>query len=185
MTALEQMDNLYERLLRVSYSSSRCKICSLMIELMEQYPEVNKVWSYDGGKRLIVKRFTKNENVSPAYFCHENPAEIPQGRVGGLYLFGQTAFNPITRTPLFFIKVGQASCFKDRCKQYKTHNPAIWRIEFMEIPQQRKNSTEIFCHAMLESNGLHHKSENSTEWYEVSEELYTEICEKGFSYFFN
>lgn len=183
MTALEQMDSLYAQLLQATDTYSRQCLKAEMEDLMRHHYEVRGMWSFNPKQRYIKDQFFKIGGTLTRS-GEGSPAEIPP-MFGGLYLFGQTAFNPITRTPLFFIKVGQAKSFKDRCKQYKTHNPAVWRIEFLLVEDNTaKNGMETDCHAMLTERGLHHESENSTEWYEVSEELYTEICEKGFSYFF-
>ena len=96
----------------------------------------------------------------------------------GLYLIGGTRFNPFTDEKIYLLKVGKCSNSLDRrMKDYNTHNPLMWRIDFRRTPcletEYQKKLEKI---ALAKVNHAH-------EWYVVSREIYLEVCEKGFEFF--
>ncbi len=94
----------------------------------------------------------------------------------GLYLLGQTFFNPITDEKFYWIKPGTASDLKRRRRDYSTHTAMIWDIDYYT----GNELTESGCHRKLKEIALHRHAD---EWFSVSREDYLAICEQGFNWF--
>lgn len=97
---------------------------------------------------------------------------------GGIYLLGDTAFNPHTKEEFYYIKVGQSKHIKRRIRDYVTHSPSVWHIDQMvtedrKIYEDNYQGVLVFCE--LETT--------TTEWHRVSREVYLQICEMGFKWF--
>lgn len=101
----------------------------------------------------------------------------------GLYLIGNTNFNPFTKEELYFVKVGKSVNLYNRMKTYKTDNPALFHIDYLELPREILNDNEKMSHIILYEN-CEEKVQYTEEWVKVSRETYLEICEKKFDYFF-
>ena len=95
---------------------------------------------------------------------------------GGLYLLGQTTFNPHTYEKYYWIKVGMTNNPNSRFKAYRTSSPTIYYVDWLENAQQKEGR----YHSILTkiAKGFHR-----FEWYLVTEEAYLKICEKGFAHF--
>ena len=102
--------------------------------------------------------------------------DIKYPREGGLYLIGQTFFNPITDERFYWLKVGEAADLKRRRREYNTTTAMIWDIGYY----QGKDLTEFGCHEKLKEICLHRHAD---EWFSVSREDYLKICENGFEWF--
>lgn len=102
----------------------------------------------------------------------------------GLYLVGNTAFNPYTDEKFYFLKVGMSlKCIKERLKAYFTCNPILWKADYYECSDKKMTRfLEEQCQLVLLEKCLE-ICEGSTEWFRVDRETYLEICEKGFDYF--
>lgn len=108
----------------------------------------------------------------------EVEAIIPQG--GGIYCIGQTNYCPIDNSINYYIKVGVATDFHKRMRQYKTHNPHFWKIDFRNIDGNNALYAESMFHAALHCIGSNLPNMTTDyEWYEVSAEIYKQICEEG------
>lgn len=119
---------------------------------------------------------------------------IPQG--GGLYMLGNTIFNPHTRETFFLVKIGMSSNLLSRMESYRLHNPLIFHIAYKPIEnpiprgtyhrdilyRRLMNSVEKEYHQAMEKLNFGHMA-YSDEWFFVDENIYLEICEKGFEYF--
>lgn len=92
----------------------------------------------------------------------------------GLYLIGQTAFNPHTEELFYWVKVGKTKNVKSRFSSYQTDNPCIYYIDWFETS---KLSLEAYCIASLRCFGL---DTHRDEWVSVDRETYLNICNKGF-----
>lgn len=102
--------------------------------------------------------------------------DIKYPREGGLYLIGQTFFNPITDEKYYWIKVGEASDLKRRRREYNTTTAMIWDIGYYT----GNDLTESGCHEKLKEICLHRHVD---EWFSISREDYLKICEIGFDWF--
>lgn len=120
---------------------------------------------------------------TPRYYNESNPLGLDVPNISGLYLIGNTAFNPITQEKQYWVKVGQASdLYGTFRKRYRCTNPCVFNIDFYTYDQQHININEYACHEKLLSicEALRAGTE---EWFLVSEQIYMEICEKKFAYF--
>lgn len=108
----------------------------------------------------------------------------------GIYILGQTAFNPETEQKYYMIKVGLASDLYVRLKQYACYNPCFWIIDAIPI-EKGYHEIEEKCHSILEIlefgaiSWYNQQIEtcchsHSTEWYSVTEDTYHIICTYGY-----
>lgn len=97
-------------------------------------------------------------------------------RRAGLYMLGQTTFNPITNEKRYWIKVGLTTNPHQRIRSYLTHSADIYFIDWHSTKNYEWE--ENFCHRQLSKIS----SFSRTEWFKVSEKIYFELCEKGFSH---
>lgn len=100
----------------------------------------------------------------------------------GLYLIGNTLFDPRDNTKLYAIKVGTSTCLQRRMKEYRISNPLVFHIDYL-LNSYRPAILERECHEQL-CRLCQYRLPHSEEWYLVTQEQYTEICEKGFAFFF-
>ena len=114
------------------------------------------------------------------YLGPKKEAKYPEG--GGLYLLGNTAFNPFTEEKEFWVKVGQTVDFKKRMRSYVSHNPTIWQADFLSCPKEWLDMVEESCHKYLLADTIFVK-EGTKEWFKVDAETYLKICKEGFDYF--
>jgi hypothetical protein len=142
-----------------------------------------------------------NYDNNSVFYNVENPlgnrAVIP--KAGGLYLIGNTIFNPLTNEQFFLVKVGMSTNLYDRMKNYSTSNPMMFHIAYKVINDgtdyskqpsySRRNaqgkyikSIEEKYHKAMEAHRFCH-FEYAQEWFLVSKETYMEICEKKFDFF--
>ena len=132
--------------------------------------------------------------------------ENPMGRreviphTGGLYLVGNTVFNPMTGEQFFMVKVGMSTNIYNRMKGYSTENPMMFHIGYKTIncdnvdlsnyPSYKKTnaigkyikSIEEQYHKVMEERKFC-RFEYAQEWFIVDKETYMEICEKKFDFF--
>ncbi len=146
---------------------------------------------------MIVK--INNERV---FFNDNNPLGQREAvpKQSGLYLIGNTIFNPLTNEQFFMVKVGMSSNLYDRMKGYATANPMMFHIDYKVIncegidlsqypSYKRANAIGRYIKAIEEK--YHQKMEAldfihfeyAKEWFLVSKETYMEICEKKFNFF--
>ena len=141
-----------------------------------------------------------NYSTCGIFFNVENPKGrkevIPHS--GGLYLVGNTAFNPHTAEPYYMVKIGMSTNIYNRMRTYASDNPMMFHIDYRTVPAQdymmlpkyerttaMKRDIEQYearYHQEMEARRFCH-FEYCNEWYLVSKEVYMEICERGFDYF--
>ena len=97
---------------------------------------------------------------------------------GGLYLLGQTAFNPHTGQKYYWVKVGTTNNAKSRFSHYRTDTPTMYFIDW--VSHKEKAHQEEWYHHVLSIICL---KQHRFEWFQVTEEVYLKICEKGFKHF--
>jgi hypothetical protein len=102
----------------------------------------------------------------------------------GLYLVSNTLFNPFTNEQYYLIKVGESTNLYQRMKSYRTTNPMVFHIDFLEWNDKEFSvyGLERECHALMLRLGFI-KAKDASEWFLVSRERYLEICKKGFAFF--
>jgi hypothetical protein len=101
----------------------------------------------------------------------------------GLYLIGTTTFNPYTDEKYYWIKVGVSTNLKNRIRQYKPRNPAVFVIDTELMDRSEIYGAEKYCQCWLMENAIA-KAKESEEWFLVNRKTYLEINEKGFKFFF-
>lgn len=105
--------------------------------------------------------------------------------LGGIYLLGQTIFNPITSARFYLIKVGLSSDLDKRMKDYRTTNPLVFHIDFKVLAGvygKDLYSIEKKCHTKLRDICLY-EMEDAREWFIVDRKTYLDICKKGCAWF--
>lgn len=117
-------------------------------------------------------------NALPKFRNEENPLGLNPPSDGGLYLIGQTGYNPKTATVLYFVKVGRASDIADRMNKYRTNNPLVYNIDY----RIGYEGYETLYHEKLMDVCLALR-DRTLEWFMVDAETYLAICEQGFSWF--
>jgi hypothetical protein len=132
--------------------------------------------------------------------------ENPMGRreviphCGGLYLVGNTIFNPMTNEQFFMVKIGMSINIYDRMKTYATSNPMMFHIGYKIVdcdsldlssyPSYKRKAIqsryikelEEQYHKAMEARKFCH-FEYAQEWFIVDQKTYLEICEKKFDFF--
>ena len=136
------------------------------------------------------------------FYNVENPmghrGSIPHS--GGLYLVGNTVFNPISGEQFFMVKIGMSTNIYNRMKDYSTNNPMMFHIGYKLIncdnidlsnyPRYKRTivigkyikSIEEQYHKAMEAHKFCH-FEYAQEWFIVDKATYMEICEKKFDFF--
>ena len=116
----------------------------------------------------------------------------------GLYLLGNTVFNPITNEQFYMVKVGMSANLYDRMKGYMTNNPMVFHIaykiincqDYSHLPKYKQTTmkgrevkaVEAQYHQAFEELQFQ-RFEYAKEWFLVDRQTYLEICEKKFDYF--
>ena len=101
----------------------------------------------------------------------------------GLYLVGETHFNPTNMDLFYCVKVGKAINIKKRLNDYNTHCPMLYRIDFKRYDTERLAfQGESYYQEKLKKVAIASNNHNQ-EWVFVDRETYLEICKKGFRYF--
>ena len=132
--------------------------------------------------------------------------ENPMGRreaiphCGGLYLVGNTIFNPVTNEQFFMVKIGMSTNIYNRMKTYATSNPMMFHIGYkiVDCDSLNLNSYPSYKRKAIQSRHIkefeeqYHKAmeackfchfEYAQEWFIVDQKTYLEICEKKFDFF--
>ena len=109
--------------------------------------------------------------------------KISKDPVRGLYLIGQTAFNPDTNEQFCWLKVGKTTNAESRFLAYRTSNPCVFYIDWLPVRGKNilKNNEET-CHIILQ---IISKNTHRAEWFQVPQEIYLKICDAGFTHFTN
>ena len=114
----------------------------------------------------------------PNFINEEDVLRFSAPKTQGLYLVGNTLFNPHTEEQFYLIKVGVSKNLQSRMKNYKTQNPLMFHIDYYTECELQ----EFQCHHILLEN-CQSRIDRTDEWFRISRELYLEICEKGFQFF--
>ena len=117
----------------------------------------------------------------PVFMNDEDPLKYSAPSCGGLYLIGNTLFNPITEEHFYLVKVGISNNLKTRMRGYRTTNPLLFHIDYYTFTGEN-DLLENACHKIL-LECCESRIVKTDEWFRVTREKYLEICEKGFQYF--
>lgn len=123
------------------------------------------------------------ENSFPKFENFANKLRFAAPKENGLYLIGNTIFNPLTDEKFYLVKVGTSKNLKGRMANYKTQNPLMFHIDYHVATDDFEDISEKECHMILLENCIS-RIEKVDEWFIVSREKYFEICDKGFNFFF-
>lgn len=125
-----------------------------------------------------IKELASVRRSANRWINEENPMRLAAPCEKGLYLIGNTLFNPHTEEKIYVIKVGTSSNLYNRMKGYRTDNPMIFHIDFI----LEDLALEPLYHLALYKSGGQFM-DGCDEWFKVSEEIYLDICEEGFQFF--
>jgi hypothetical protein len=114
----------------------------------------------------------------PNFVNEEDVLRFSAPKTQGLYLIGNTLFNPHTEEQFYLVKVGISKNLQSRMKNYNTLNPLVFHIDYYTECELQERQ----CHHILLEN-CQSRVDKTEEWFRVSKELYFEICEKGFQFF--
>jgi hypothetical protein len=117
----------------------------------------------------------------PVFTNEEDPLGKTAPSQSGLYLIGNTLFNPITEQHFYLVKVGISNNLKTRMRGYRTTNPLLFHIDYYTFTGEN-DLLENACHKILLEN-CESRIDRTSEWFIMSKESYLEICRKGFEYF--
>jgi len=181
MTNLEKMDEWYNLLREAKTSADRAKYYKKMVALYKVDKTLRNRWEFHPSAKLFIQRFRKrlisvSEMAKKKGFDDGIDYNVPA--CDGLYLIGETHFNPHTDEKFYWVKVGKATNLAERFRQYNTCNPMLFRIDF----NTNGYNKEKFYHAKLAAICIN-KCNHNSEWFLVDRDTYLNICEKGFSYF--
>jgi hypothetical protein len=183
---LTTMEQYFNEIKRTSSTSTRKRYGEKMIIIIRDNPQIKEYWEYKPKEFLWTNRFCQRK-PSPysTLIIKEGIIKDPVTDLlsapsyGGLYLIGQTSFNPYTKEEQYWLKVGYSCDIWSRFKKgYATHCPCTALID------TTTKGNEIHCHEILRSLAIG-RCQINTEWWLVDRETYLEICEKKFNYFFN
>lgn len=151
------------------------------------YPEVVKNYQkkYQGVKELkkMLSSFGNIDFCSLERFEDSNNPKITTEN-SGLYLIGNTVFDPTNYNTYYWVKVGAAvSNIKKRVSQYVTYNPMFYNIDsyIVENNPRKLFALEKGCHLVLSQIAITKKGQ---EWFMIDKDSYFDICEEGFSWFY-
>ena len=141
----------------------------------KHYTVLSKYYIYFPNNHFWKDRIMKRgDRRIPKDNFERNAINYPHKR--GLYLLGQTFFNPNTDEKYYWLKVGWSSDLAARRSQYNTHTSMIWDIGYYVGSEL----SEYECHNKLFDLCLHRHAD---EWFSVPKEDYLKVCKEGFDYF--
>lgn len=190
MTKKEQTNcikanEFYKCLNRATTTDERYYYLNSILTLLNDTPNL-KQYFIPCEARLVAKR-VKQISDCPDFDINDLPryqdgidreTEKIFIKKAGLYFIGEITYDPTIKTPLYWVKIGVSTTnLGRRPKQYDTHCPTTWRIDFCG-----ETLLESYYHKLLGVYCLDRASAGD-EWFRVDEKTYFEMCAKGFSYF--
>lgn len=172
------MEKYYNDLTTRKTCAARGNAYKRMVDLFERYEELHAIWEHRPYAKTYSDRFVKKES----HYETNIVPEMVRPNTKGLYLLGQTNFNPYTREEFYWVKVGQSTDLNNRLSEYYSYNPMVWINGINEIEAGGLRELEKSCHTTLRII-CQEQAFKSQEWFRVSREDYLEICEQGFKFF--
>jgi hypothetical protein len=181
---LNQIENHYSQMKGCMSTSGRAYHGKLIISIFENHPQVYDYWDYLPNEFLWENRFRKNNKIYQLGYKIVNGVVVdPITNLqnapthGGIYLIGQTNFNPYTDEKQYWVKVGASYNIWKRFKGgYTTTSPCTALIATSE------SNEEVYCQGILATKAIG-KCQQNQEWWLVDRKTYLEICERKFEYF--
>lgn len=121
---------------------------------------------------IVLRPLETYDSVIPV--CYD----YSEQEFGGLYFIGASYHHPITKHPIYAVKVGESKYdIGSRIKSYGTANPFIYHEKEHVLPDFIcPDADEKRCHAFLQSISVQALNKN-TEWFIVNEQTYFKLCE--------
>lgn len=130
---------------------------------------------------IMNKHLAFMRKYEPRWINEENPKKYEAPEKSGLYLIGNTVFNPETDEKFYAVKIGISSNLAKRMAGYRTHNPFVFHIDFLEAEADETPYYENIFHWLFSVSGGKFMLDNE-EWFLFSEEAYKTICIGGFGF---
>lgn len=174
--AREEMDRQFKIVNTERHSPSRKYHYTIMLDIYncEVVPEIKEEWILNKEEYHVINRFKKVGKTVKNIDSYK--------KVSGLYLIGNTYFNPLTKEEFYWVKVGQSTDIAKRLRNYRQHNPMVWVQNILELPIDELDFAESICHYEL-SKVSEEIGKNTREWFRVSRETYLKICTEEWNYF--
>lgn len=175
--AFETLQYFYEK--RIEKNKELCEFTALISpEIVKNY---EKSYSDVDELETMLSTFDDIDFQPLKRFKDKKNPEVTTTN-SGLYLIGNTVFNPKNRRHYYWVKVGSAhKNIKKRIMQYVTYNPMFYNIDTYSVEEEQKISAlENCCHLLLSQIAITKKGQ---EWFMVEKEDYMSICREGFSWF--
>ena len=189
---LDQMSSLYADICAYQELTpvERKNVYTCMVILYKASSEVKKYWEHHPSKMMYKDRFVIRKQpladklISRPKEEHDFDDGINYNapEYCGLYFIGETHFNPITNEKFYWVKIGKASNIRERLRNYNTHCPMLYRIDFKECSNTDVSQLEKTYQMAIKSVALASNNHNK-EWFLVDERTYLVMCKKGFAYF--
>lgn len=180
-----KMNHCYTKLQKATTTAERRTWLKMAMDLMYDYPELYDYYTLNEDSWLLATRIKQikdcpnfNLDTVPRFKDGiDRETERTFKKVVGLYFLGEVTANPETLELYYWVKIGYSSDLASRARQYDTHCPTTWRIDFCE-----NGELEFYYHKLLGACCIDRATGNE-EWFRVDRETYLEMCEKGFAYF--
>lgn len=183
---LIELEQCFANIKSAYCTTTRKKYGQRMITIITNNPQIKEYWLYNPNEFLWINKFKKIKDYHYSVVKIENgivkdPTTnlLTAPSIAGLYLLGQTSFNPYTKEEQYWVKVGWSSDIWYRFKKgYATHCPCTALIDVTT------KSNEVKCHNILQKVSLG-RCQINTEWWLVDKDTYLKISEEKFNYFFD
>lgn len=170
-------------------NSNKWRYFAILINAILNDSEINHLYSFDLDAFYWDDRICrKSIEVAPKAIILR-PTEIYNSTIpvcydtseqdfGGLYFIAASYHHPITKHPIYAVKVGQSAYnIGARIKSYGTANPFIYHEKEHVLPDFLcPDADEKTCHRFLQSIAIQALDKN-TEWFIVTKTTYLRLCE--------
>ena len=179
------IEHYYNLMCQQRISCERARYGKQIIMIMQiASEEIKNEWLYRPSEYLWEDRFVRvgsdNFFPDPPIFEDIRTDLRLAPAVGGLYFFGNTAFDPTTGEVQYWVKIGLGSNLSKRAQSYCTYNPSTYVIGYKETPNYKNEEHKY--HQQLAKVALY-RNQNSKEWWMVDKETYLAMCQKSFDFF--
>ena len=183
------------------YEVRKTQVTYLYYHEHKTFAEIAKISGYAVSTvKNYVSRFIGAEEMYDPYFNLDAPPLVTDERKPlpifedgypipvapedcGLYLMSSTHFDPITDRKIYCIKVGMSTKLCNRVRSYHSENPFAFLLDTEIFDPDDVMAAEHDCHIIL-SDVADAIARDTDEWFIVKKEIFDEICEKKFKYFF-
>lgn len=179
------MELTWNILIKATTTIDRKNAYNKMVKIYRGSATVRRDWKHHPSERRYINRFERIR-IAPKLKKQENTEKKIYPTSGGLYLLGMiTIDDDDLNEHLYWIKPGRASNFKNRFRDYNTHNPHYKCFALKEISdKEEQKRLEQIAHNTMEKVGIAHCIHND-EWFLVSKEVYFDVKNNKFNYFFD